>query len=258
MTYPKKKVLISCRAPYIFNEIFKPIIEENYKKWNITLLISDVYVPDYLMETLHAFVALGKIRDFHFYPQLGKIRRGYQISELTFEKLKQNNLLGPLKDSVSHLKNQFFSSKQEFIKALRNFLPSDEFKLHGMEIVKLSKKTHLKTHQATKKVINIIEAQVIDLVVFMYDHNLINRYLIEIAKSRKIFSINVCPYAMSQVVQLYLNSNAESAQKYPGVLSEGKPIYFSPVIEKNGENRGGGIKRQFKKNLVIEAVESFD
>jgi hypothetical protein len=254
MVYPKKIILISCPASYIFNEIYKPIIEENFENWSFTVIISDMHFPDYLLETLQTFVKVGKIRDFHIYPELAKIGNGYQISELVYEKLQKNRLNSSLKDAISSIKNKFFSSKHEFIKNLSADLTSDEFKLNAKKIVKLSKKTHLKTHIAIRKIINKLDNQSFDLIILNYDNNLMNRFLLDLAKTRKIFSVNLCPYSMSQVIQFFLNSDANLTKKYSPILPVNKPIYFDATKEKNGESLRENWRKTLKKYSILRKL----
>jgi hypothetical protein len=66
----EKKVLIYCANGYQFEEIFLPIIEENYKKWNIELIIDDYYVNLSLKSFLDKLLYSNKIKSFNVFPTL--------------------------------------------------------------------------------------------------------------------------------------------------------------------------------------------
>ena len=120
MQIDKKRVILNCWGAYVFQEIFKPIIEENYRIWDIIVLISDALIPNYVLRELEHLYKRKKIESFHLYPSLEKQNRIFRITELTFQSIRAKYSKEDILQSLSPVKYQVFLTKNSFLVALKN------------------------------------------------------------------------------------------------------------------------------------------
>ena len=88
----KHKVVMSCNNGFIFHQIFKPLIEENWEQWEITLLLKDIYIPDYVIRTINKLLLEKKIIEFHLFPILEKKSTDRRLTLKSFDELKKKSL----------------------------------------------------------------------------------------------------------------------------------------------------------------------
>ncbi|MBT7555775.1 hypothetical protein HN615_02465 [Candidatus Woesearchaeota archaeon] len=78
----KLKVLIYCGNGYCFNEIYLPLIDLNYKSWDVDLLINDYYISNITRIKLNQLVDDKKIKSYKIIQSLHSINSYSKVKDI--------------------------------------------------------------------------------------------------------------------------------------------------------------------------------
>lgn len=250
----KKRVILNCSGTYIFDEIYKPIINRNCENWEITVLLPDTLVPDYLLESLKSQQRDKIIHSFYLYPTLEKANNVYRITERTFQALRGLYDKSEVLTAISTIKYKTFNSKYEFLSVIKETVSDEDYPVLSNLLKKHSKKTFFRSHKEVSILVSELARQSWDMIVSNYDHGFIDQYLIDLARSKKAFSVTLCPYTFSYVTQSYFESDPVAAKEYFDFFPSKWPIRLE---DREGYSKKKLFVEKYGKSLLYKKIVPF-